>query len=123
MVLALAREAGDLVTGRLQTDGINCGVYVAKFLECLLTDLDIMSISTDTSASKEYCFAIHEKIEDKPLFPYSFCALCGDTNSTLVKCKKCTRHFHLVCHSNKLTAFKRKAPAKNAKTFLCLYCL
>ena len=59
-----------------------------------------MSISTDRSASKEYLFAIHEKIEDKPLFPYSFGALCSDTNSKLVKCKKCRRHFHLVCHSN-----------------------
>ena len=72
MVLALAQEAGDLVTEWLQTYGINCGVYVAKFVECLLTDLNLMSISTDRSASKEYRFAIHEKIEDKSLFPHSF---------------------------------------------------
>ena len=47
VVLVLAREAGDLVTERLKTDGINYSVYVAKFVECLLTDLDLMSISTD----------------------------------------------------------------------------
>ena len=94
---------------------------MAKFIECLLNNQDVMSVSTKKDDALAHRFEIHDTIAAKSLS--NFCAICSLNNPTLIKCTNCEIKFHKECHLESLKAHNKKLPGAATKKFVCLNCL
>ena len=79
-----------------------------------------MSVSTKKDDALAYRLEIHDSIAAKSLL--NFCAICGHSNPTLIKCTNCEIKFHKDCHLTLLTTHKKKLPGAATKKFTCLNC-
>jgi hypothetical protein len=102
----------------IQSDGFNCGVYAAKFLQNLIAQQDLENVLNEP---QRYRTEIKELLASKSLEPFEFCSICCENYQQknrliLIKCMSCTRHFHIDCHLELSHLEKNKAIS-------CLECL